>query len=224
MMLLGGAMALAGCDKYNYVSDFQQMGGRVEVLEGMELKVNEGAQALHEIIMAVEQEGYVTDVKHHDDGSVSVTFNDGKTFTMRQGVDGRDGRDGRDGKEATLLLGVEKAPDGQFYWKDTETLTFENNGKYTRLFEGEDGHQGEVRKHGSKEEGTYAYDQNTKLLTLTVTGHSYMDQETGKWTAEPLSETWTEKYQVDINGKELTLTNLRDSGSSEQYSTVYKKK
>ena len=140
------------------------------------------------------------------------------------------GDDDEDEAPANPLVGTwvyeqsQTESDGQFYWKDTETLTFENNGKYTRLFEGEDGHQGEVRKHGSKEEGTYVYDQNTKLLTLTVTGHSYMDQETGKWTAEPLSETWTEKYQVAINGKELTLTDLRDSGSSEQYSTVYKKK
>ena len=152
MMLLGGAMALAGCDKYNYVSDFQQMGGRVEVLEGMELKVNEGAQALHEIIMAVEQEGYVTEVKHHDDGSVSVTFNDGKTFTMRQGVDGHDGRDGRDGKEATLLLGVEKDKDGHYYWTLNGAPLTDGNGNRipAGAIDGQDGRDGSDGKSAAE--------------------------------------------------------------------------
>ena len=113
---------------------------------------------------------------------------------------------------------------GQFYWKEVETLTFENNGKFTHLYEGEDGHQGEVRKHGSKEEGTYVYDQNTKVLALTVTGNSYMEPETGKWVTEPSSEAYTQKYQVSINGNELTLTYLREDGEQEQHSTVFKKK
>lgn len=138
--------------------------------------------------------------------------------------------DDNDDTPANALVGTwviehsESDDNGQFYWKEVETLTFENNGKFTHLYEGEDGHQGEVRKHGSKEEGTYVYDQNTKVLALTVTGRSYMEQETGKWVTEPSSEAYTQKYQVSINGNELTLTYLREDGEQEQHSTVFKKK
>ena len=132
--------------------------------------------------------------------------------------------DDKDDTPTNALVGswaIERSGEnGQFYWKEVETFTFENNGKFTHLYEGEEGHQGELRKHGEKYEGTYTYDQNTKVLVLTVTGRSYMEPETGKWVTEPSSEAWTQKYQVAINGNELTLT---EDGEFE-HSNVYKKK
>lgn len=122
--LLMAALALGACDKYNYTDTLQDIGGRVETLEAMELRLNGQIEALEAVVAAIESEGYVTSVKSSPDGTYQITFNDGRTVTLRPG---RDGKDGRDGKEADLMISVEQDGDGTWYWVvNGERLTDEN--------------------------------------------------------------------------------------------------
>lgn len=113
-LLAAVAMGMVSCDKYNYTADLQKLGQRVEVLEQMVLETNTEITVLNELIMAIQNRGYVTQVVHNTDGSYTITFNTGKTFTLRQG---RNGQDGRDGRDVELNIGVAKdEQDGRWYW------------------------------------------------------------------------------------------------------------
>ena len=122
--VLAAALSIGACDKYNYTDPLQDIGGRVETLEAMELRLNGQIEALEAVVAAIESEGYVTSVKTSPDGTYQITFNDGRTVTLRPG---RDGKDGRDGKEADLMISVEQDGDGTWYWVvNGERLTDEN--------------------------------------------------------------------------------------------------
>ena len=122
--VLAAALSLGACDKYNYTDPLQDIGGRVETLEAMELRLNGQIEALNAVVAAIEAQGYVTSVKTSPDGTYQITFNDGHTVTLRPG---RDGKDGRDGKEADLMISVEQDGDGTWYWVvNGERLTDEN--------------------------------------------------------------------------------------------------
>jgi len=122
--VLAAALSLGACDKYNYTDPLQDIGGRVETLEAMELRLNGQIEALEAVVAAIESEGYVTSVKSSPDGTYQITFNDGRTVTLRPG---RDGTDGRDGKEADLMISVEQDGDGTWYWVvNGKRLTDEN--------------------------------------------------------------------------------------------------
>ena len=112
VVLIIGMVAVS-CSKYNFVDELRGIGSRVEVLESRALELNEGIEALREIVQAVETHGYVTRVVRDGDGSCAVTFSNGATVTLRQG---RDGADGRDGREALLDVSVRTGPDGAWYW------------------------------------------------------------------------------------------------------------
>lgn len=110
-------MLWTSCDKYEYSGDLQALGARVEKLEkdgnfNIE-NINARLLLLQELVTAIENNGYVTDVTENSDGTYSITFNTGKKFTLRQGVDGEDGEDG---EELEYMIGVEKAADGLYYW------------------------------------------------------------------------------------------------------------
>lgn len=107
------ALGMVSCDKYNYTDPLQKLGKRVEILEQMVLEANTEVNAMHEIVVAIEQNGYVTNVVQNDDGTYTITFNTGKTFTLRNG---RVGKDGKDGKSITLNVGVKQHSDGKWYW------------------------------------------------------------------------------------------------------------
>ena len=113
-LAVSACLGLMSCDKYNYTDQLQQLGSRVEYLEQSVLETNMAVTALHEIILAIEQRGYVTNVVTNADGTYTITFNTGRTVTLRNG---RQGRDGRDGTAATLDISVAQDPsDGQWYW------------------------------------------------------------------------------------------------------------
>ena len=144
--LLLAAMAagtgLAACDKNNYTEELQQLGQRVEILEAMVLEANTDLEALNELVLAVRNNGYVTDIKKNADGSFTVTFNTGKSYTLRSG---NNGRDGRDGKEANLDLSVMLDPNtGVWYWTLNGQWLINSDGERVQAgaTDGKDGRNG----------------------------------------------------------------------------------
>ena len=131
-LAVSACLGLMSCDKYNYTDQLQQLGSRVEYLEQSVLETNMEVTALHEIILAIEQRGYVTNVVTNADGTYTITFNTGRTVTLRNG---RQGRDGRDGTAATLDISVAQDPsDGQWYWyEDSAALTDEAGSRGTNI-------------------------------------------------------------------------------------------
>jgi hypothetical protein len=112
--LLLAASLMTACSKYDYTEELQALGQRVEILEKTVFEVNTNVSALNDIIAAVQQRGYITDVRRNDDGTYTITFNTGKTYTLRPG---RQGADGQDGHEAQLLISVRQdTSDHNWYW------------------------------------------------------------------------------------------------------------
>ena len=146
-VLLMACMLVAACDRYNYVDELQGLGGRVETLEGMELKVNEQMKALDELIRTVEAGGYVTKVEKNADGTSTITFNDGRQVTLRPG---RQGADGHDGQEADLDIGVRQGEDGTWYWTvNGQWLTDEQGNRMEAgASDGADGRDGKDGQDG----------------------------------------------------------------------------
>ena len=107
------AVVTTSCDTYNYTDDLQRLGKRVEILEEMTLKANNELTALSEIMAVIQANGYITSVIENEDGTTTISFNTGKTFTLRSG---RIGNDGKDGEEYTMLISVAQDTDGKWYW------------------------------------------------------------------------------------------------------------
>jgi hypothetical protein len=101
------------CSKYEYSDELQKLGGRVENLEAMVLEANKQFEILQEIITAIENNGYITDMIVGSDGQYYLTFNTGKTIVLRQG---KDGKDGKDGQEIDFLIDVKQGEDEIYYW------------------------------------------------------------------------------------------------------------
>ena len=113
IFLLIAALTVGACDKYNYTDNLQGLGKRVEWLEENAKKLNDQVEALNEIIIAIQTDGFVTSVKSLTDGTYQITFSNGKIVTLRNG---KDGKDGKDGEEKAMLINVEKGKDGLYYW------------------------------------------------------------------------------------------------------------
>lgn len=101
-------LATASCK--DFTDELQKLGGRVEALEQKVLEANKEYEALNEIVVAIQTNGYVTKVQKNDDGTTTIRFNTGKEFTLRNG------RVGANGKDATLLVSVAQDTDGEWYW------------------------------------------------------------------------------------------------------------
>lgn len=143
-LVLGGAICLSACDKYNFVSTFQQIGARVENLEDKELGMNEAIAKIKTIVEKVESSGYITELKKNADGSCVITFSDGEQVKLRPGRNGQDGQDGKDGKGNDLKIGVLKGLDGLYYWSLDGKVLLDENGDPLRVsaLDGRDGQDG----------------------------------------------------------------------------------
>lgn len=138
------ALVLTSCDKYNYTDKLQGLGTRVEILEAMVLEANTNIEALNEIIHAINKRGFITNVVKNTDGSYTITFNTGNTYTLR---DGRKGADGKDGKDTIFQIGAEQDPtDGIWYWTVNGQWLLDNNGNKVRAgaVDGKDGKDGKT--------------------------------------------------------------------------------
>ncbi|MBR1388304.1 MAG: hypothetical protein IJ569_01630 [Prevotella sp.] len=142
--LVTGLAWATSCDKYNYVDELQGLGARVEVLEKELPQLNADLQSLNTLLRTATENGYVTKVEEHNDGSYTLRLNTNEEITIRNGRQGADGRDGKDGKEATLLVGVGQADDGQWYWILNGEWITDGNGQKIRAgaSDGKDGRDG----------------------------------------------------------------------------------
>lgn len=141
-----GCLLLSSCeDKYG--DQLRDVGTRVEYLEDHIPQINADIAALWQLIKTIEENGYVTEVVKNNDGTTTIRFNDGHTVTVRNGKDGSDGtdgQDGQDGQEATLIIGVWKDVDGQWYWTLNGKWVLDDNGNRVRAgaVDGSDGADG----------------------------------------------------------------------------------
>lgn len=131
------------CSKYEYSDELQKLGGRVENLEAMVLEANKQFEILHEIIMAIENNGYITDMIVGSDGQYYLTFNTGKTIVLRQG---KDGKDGKDGQEIDFLIDVKQGEDEIYYWTINGQWLLDEDGKRVPASaqDGKDGKDGKT--------------------------------------------------------------------------------
>ena len=145
-LILFGCLLLSSCeDKYG--DQLRDVGARVEYLEDHIPQINADIAALWQLIKTIEENGYVTEVVKNNDGTTTIRFNDGHTVTVRNGKDGSDGtdgQDGQDGQEATLIIGVWKDVDGQWYWTLNGKWVLDDNGNRVRAgaVDGSDGADG----------------------------------------------------------------------------------
>ena len=125
------------CDN-KFGDDLRSLGHRVEILEERVLEMNTSIEALQAIITTIQTNGYITDIQHNSDGSITLTFNNGNIVTLhdgrigQDGNDGRDGQDGQDGQEAELIVGVWQDIDGMWYWTVNGTWLLDADGNKVR--------------------------------------------------------------------------------------------
>ena len=147
------------CSKYEYSDELQKLGGRVENLEAMVLEANKQFEILHEIIMAIENNGYITDMIVGSDGQYYLTFNTGKTIVLRQG---KDGKDGKDGQEIDFLIDVKQGEDEIYYWTINGQWLLDEDGNRVPA-SAQDGKDG---KDGKTMSETGAIAPRTRINTL----------------------------------------------------------
>jgi hypothetical protein len=147
------------CSKYEYSDELQKLGGRVENLEAMVLEANKQFEILHEIITAIENNGYITDMIVGSDGQYYLTFNTGKTIVLRQG---KDGKDGKDGQEIDFLIDVKQGEDEIYYWTINGQWLLDEDGKRVPA-SAQDGKDG---KDGKTMSETGAIAPRTRINTL----------------------------------------------------------
>lgn len=151
-LLMMIAFCLTSCDKYNYTNDLQGLGSRVEELEKKTLEAGEQLRLLNEIILAIQNNGYIKEVINNGDGTYNIKFivNDKEsTYTLR---DGRVGKDGKDGKSSTLDMGVDQDPtDGKWYWTLNGKWLLDDKGNKmpAGAEDGKNGKDGKDGKDGS---------------------------------------------------------------------------
>jgi hypothetical protein len=133
--------AVTSCDDKEG-DDLRSIGRRVEILEDSVLSVNNQILALKEIVATIEGNGFVTQILENPNHTFTITFNNGKTITLRQGKDGKDGK-AQDLQE----IGVATAEDGKYYWTFNGQWLLDPNGKRMPVT-GRDGEAGKDGKDG----------------------------------------------------------------------------
>ena len=122
-------LALTACQLDEIWEQLRDHEQRIEQLEKQCRELNSNVEALQAILVAVQQNDYVTEVmKVMEDGvevGYSITFSKSGTITIYHGADGAAGTNG-----ATPQIGVRKAEDGSYYWTSNgEWITDENGDK-----------------------------------------------------------------------------------------------
>ena len=168
IFLLIAALTIGACDKYNYTDSLQGLGKRVEWLEENAKKLNDQVEALNQIIIAIQSDGFVTSVKSLTDGTYQITFSNGKIVTLRNG---KDGKDGKDGEEKAMLINVEKGKDGLYYWviNGKPLLDEDGNPVLAGAIDGKDGKDGKNGIDGTNgKDGKSIGEQSTYVPQMRI--------------------------------------------------------
>lgn len=187
-----------------YTDDLQKLGSRVEVLEQKALEANRQYEALNEIIRAIETNGFVTRIVRNIDGTYTITFNNGKVITLR---DGRQGSDGTD-----VLSVKQNSADGKWYWTVNGEWLLDGQGNMMRAG-AEDGKDGldaspatlpQVRINPTTREWEISTDGGTTWVTTGIPA----DGKDGKDGEDDIFKG----VYVSPDGKSITFI-LRDGRS-----------
>ena len=122
-------LTLTSCQHEDIWNKLREHEQRIEELEEQCRKLNSNIEAIWEILAAIQQNDYVTEVMKIMEGGVevgySLTFSKSGTITIYHGTDGTDGVDG-----GTPNIGIKKAADGAYYWTSNgEWITDDDGNK-----------------------------------------------------------------------------------------------
>lgn len=120
LVLLASATVVS-CGSYDDTDLWNEVNGikdRVADLESRLSGMNSDIQAIHTLVNAIKDNGYIVSVTTTPDG-YEIVMSNGQRFTIRHGKNGQDGKDGVDGVNgSTPIIGA--APvDGVYYWTVT---------------------------------------------------------------------------------------------------------
>ena len=160
-------LSLVACSKFDdseIWSELKEHEDRIVKLETLCNQMNTNITSLQTIIIALQNNDYVTNIAPIKEGSeeigYTITFAKSGSITIyhgkdgengkdgqngTNGTDGKDGQDGKDGKDGkdgyTPKIGVKQHTDGQYYWTLDGSWLLDDNGNMIPTT-GEDGRDG----------------------------------------------------------------------------------
>ena len=118
LMCLCTLFFLSCSDDYNdseLRDNIENLTDRVAALEAWQKSVNTDIQSLQNLVAALENKNFITNVTLLTEGGVEVgytiTFQNGDSITIRHGKNGTNGTNGQ-----TPIIGVAEDTDGVYYW------------------------------------------------------------------------------------------------------------
>ena len=188
--------AISACNKYDdtWIKDeFSSINDRLNELEQKCNKLNSDIASIQNILNAIQQNEFVTDVKAiKENGQVigyEIHFSESETITLYHGEDGEDG--------TMPQISVKKDTDGIYYWTvDGEWLKDSSNNKIPTT--GEDGAPGADGKDGQP--GTDGVNGKPGLDAVSPK----LRIENGYWEISyDAGSSWTQLYKaVGENGND----------------------
>lgn len=167
-------LAVVACSKFDdseIWSELKEHEDRIVKLETLCNQMNTNITSLQTIIIALQNNDYVTNIAPIKEGSkeigYTITFAKSGSITIyhgkdgengkdgqngTNGTDGKDGQDGKDGKDGyTPKIGVKQHTDGQYYWTLDGNWLLDDNGHMipTTGEDGKNGQDGEDGKDGT---------------------------------------------------------------------------
>ena len=166
-------LAVVACSKFDdseIWSELKDHEERIVKLETLCNQMNTNITSLQTIIIALQNNDYVTNISPIKEGSkeigYTITFAKSGSITIyhgkdgengKDGVNGTDGKDGQNGKDGidgkdgkdgyTPKIGVKQHTDGKYYWTLDGTWLLDDNGNMIPTT-GEDGTDGSNGKDG----------------------------------------------------------------------------
>lgn len=143
-MLLPLAALVTGC-RYDDTEIWEELNNHEARILALEKTINSDLVNLQGIVAQLEKNVYVSAVVPTANG-FTITFTDGKTYTISNGTNGTDGTDGTNG--TTPVIGVKQDTDGHYYWTVNGNWLLDANGNKVRTTgdkgdKGEDGQDGQ---------------------------------------------------------------------------------
>ena len=145
-ILLTG-ISLTGCeyDDTDLWKEMDDVKNRVAALEKAVEKTNSDIEALQIIVEALQKNIYVTKVQSTSNGYI-ISFSDGTSATISNGIDGKDGIDGTNAP----VISVKQDTDGNYYWTiDGEWLLVSGNKVRANGIDGANGEDGKDGENGA---------------------------------------------------------------------------
>ena len=213
--ILSVACAMAvGCEQYDHTPIWDKLNdheNRIVTLEDLCNRFNTNIGSLQDIVAALQQNDYVTNVVAIVEGGkeigYTITFSKAGTVTIYHGKDGKDGANGQDGKPGadgqdgkpgtdgvngtdghTPIVGLKKADDGLYYWTiDGQWLTDDEGNRIPATgkdgADGANGADGQPGQDGADgQPGADGKDGVTPQLKIEE-GYWYVSYDNGvSWT------------------------------------------